>query len=274
MNTFSEVNDNQWREIIVRRAGAHVVFEVSKPLSDEIDKFTEINSEETSAVLNLDSDSHRVLVGGFPQNFRFPSSISDQTFTGDVDTLRINGMLIGLWNGKKSGTVLGAPHRPLVAYEASEENAVSFDGNGYLQIGVGSWNLLKRTTILLSFMTYSPDGLLFFVGKDVSFLFVFCLLKLIDLLFQNDQLVVELTGGRVSLSFDLGSGVGRLTSNNDKYNDGKWHIVHINRVERKAKLEVDGNDVTEGESPGTMFEMSVSDSIYLGGLPQGVEAYV
>ena len=86
-------------------------------------------------------------------------------------------------------------------------------------------------------------------------------------------MVIELTRGRVSLSFDLGSGVGRLTSSGENYNDGKWHIVQINRVERQAKLEVDGTDVVEGESPGTMFEMSVSDSIYLGGLPQTVEAY-
>lgn len=85
---------------------------------------------------------------------------------------------------------------------------------------------------------------------------------------------MEISEGHVSLSFDLGSGVGKLVSKGENYNDGKWHMVSINRVERQAKLEVDGTDTVEGESPGTMFEMSVSDSFYLGGLPSNIETYV
>lgn len=84
-------------------------------------------------------------------------------------------------------------------------------------------------------------------------------------------MVIELIDGRISLSFDLGSGLGRLTSNAEHYNDGKWHMLQINRVERQAKLTIDGTDVTEGESPGSLFEMSVSDSFYVGGLPRNIE---
>lgn len=52
-------------------------------------------------------------------------------------------------------------------------------------------------------------------------------------------------------------------------------MVQINRVERQAKLEVDGgHDVTEGESPGSMFEMSISDSFFVGGLPRNIQTYV
>ena len=67
-------------------------------------------------------------------------------------------------------------------------------------------------------------GLLFFVGKD------------------RDQLVLELVGGRLSLLFDLGSGPAKLVSNGENYNDGKWHLVGVDRMERAAKLEVDGTD--------------------------------
>lgn len=84
-------------------------------------------------------------------------------------------------------------------------------------------------------------------------------------------MVIELINGRISLSFDLGSGLGRLTSHGEQYNDGKWHMLQINRVERQAKLTIDGTDVTEGESPGSLFEMSVSDSFYVGGLPRNIE---
>lgn len=48
-------------------------------------------------------------------------------------------------------------------------------------------------------------------------------------------------------------------------------MLQINRVERQAKLTIDGTDVTEGESPGSLFEMSVSDSFYVGGLPRNIE---
>lgn len=51
------------------------------------------------------------------------------------------------------------------------------------------------------------------------------------------------------MSFDLGSGLLTLTSNQDKYNDGQWHLVHIHRSGKKAKMEIDHNDVVEGESP-------------------------
>uniref|UniRef100_A0A7E4ULG0 Laminin subunit alpha-1 n=1 Tax=Panagrellus redivivus TaxID=6233 RepID=A0A7E4ULG0_PANRE len=249
------VNDNQWREVIIRRAARNAVVEISKPQSDETASQNEVEVAGPKSVLNLDDESHRILLGGFPENFNIPSVLPTNSFNGDIDNLRVNGMLIGLWNGKKTGNVLGAPHRPLVAYEASEEKAVSFNGHGYLQLDVSSsWNLRKRTVIMLSFMSYSPDGLLFFVGKD------------------HDHLVVELSGGFVSLSFDLGSGVRRIKSNNGTYNNGKMHTIQINRNERHAKLIVDSNDIVEGESPGTMFEMSISDSIYLGGLPQEVNA--
>lgn len=72
-------------------------------------------------------------------------------------------------------------------------------------------------------------GLLFFVGKD------------------QDQLVLELVGGRLSLLFDLGSGPAKLLSNGENYADGKWHLVEVDRMERAAKLEVDGTDKVRKE---------------------------
>lgn len=95
---------------------------------------------------------------------------------------------------------------------------------------------------------------------------------------------MRLDGGRVSLSFDLGSGLFTLTSKHDKYNDGQWHLVHIHRTGKKAKMEIDHNDIVEGESPvsfktfiftdsfqGDLFEMSVPPTFFLGGLPQNTE---
>lgn len=84
-------------------------------------------------------------------------------------------------------------------------------------------------------------------------------------------MAVRLDGGRVTLSFDLGSGLVQLPSNQNKYNDGQWHLIQIHRTGRQAKLVVDHTDTVDGESPGKLFEMSLTDSFYLGGLPQNTE---
>lgn len=84
-----------------------------------------------------------------------------------MDKLRLNGELIGFWNSEKAVQISGADMRTLLDAEQNAESGVSLNGKGYMQIGVGAWNPRKRTAILLSFLTFSPDGLLFFVGKDV-----------------------------------------------------------------------------------------------------------
>uniref|UniRef100_A0A915EQH0 Laminin G domain-containing protein n=1 Tax=Ditylenchus dipsaci TaxID=166011 RepID=A0A915EQH0_9BILA len=244
------VNDFHWREVIVERVGKRATIRVTKPRSDEFADEQTIIAPGAKSVLNFFDDSRRLFVGGVPAGFKIPSSIHQHSFVGDLDKLRLNGELIGFWNSEKAVHISGAEMRTLLDEERNAESGVSFNGKGYMQLGVGSWNPRKKTAIMLSFFTYSPDGLLFFVG------------------FERDQLVLELIDGRISLSFDLGSGLAKLLSNEGNYNDGKWHNVHINRVERQAKLEIDGKDVTEGESPGSLFEMSVSDSFYVVDCPE------
>lgn len=78
----------------------------------------------------------------------------------------------------------------------------------------------------------------------------------------------------MKLSFDFGSGVGRLTSTANDYNNGQLHSVYVHRLERHARMEIDENDISEGNSPGTMFELSLSDAFYLGGVPSDVSTLV
>lgn len=85
---------------------------------------------------------------------------------------------------------------------------------------------------------------------------------------------LELQDGALKLSFDFGSGVGKLVSFASHYNDGRPHIVYVHRLERHALLQVDGQDKAEGDSPGTMFELGVSDVYYMGGIPSNVPTYV
>lgn len=80
----------------------------------------------------------------------------------------MNGEPLGLWNSNKASGITGASMRTITEDEQAEKG-LSLNGKGYAQIDVGNWNPRMRTAILLSFMTYSPDGLLFFIGKRVSF---------------------------------------------------------------------------------------------------------
>lgn len=40
--------------------------------------------------------------------------------------------------------------------------------DGFLVFPLAFWNPRKQTKVSLSFLTYAPDGLLFYLGKDVS----------------------------------------------------------------------------------------------------------
>uniref|UniRef100_A0A914HKE2 Uncharacterized protein n=1 Tax=Globodera rostochiensis TaxID=31243 RepID=A0A914HKE2_GLORO len=249
------VNDMQWRELAIKRMGRAVTFGISKPGMDERAEEKNFTVDgPPKSVLNLFDDARHLFVGGSPRDFQLPAALQHNQFTGDLDKLRINGELVGFWNSERSQGVTGAEVRKLADAEKSAESGVSFNGKGYMQKEVGGWNPRKRMAIMFSFMTFSPDGLLFFMGKD------------------RDQLVLELVGGRISLSFDLGSGLVKLLSNGEQYNDGNWHLVQMDRQERSAKLKIDDTDKVEGESPGSMFEMSVSDVFYIGGLPSNIDA--
>lgn len=87
--------------------------------------------------------------------------------------MRLNGELIGFWNSERVENVRGAEMRTLLDLERSAESGINFIGNGYMQLSVGNWNPRKNTAILFSFSTYSPDGLLFFIGKDVIIILFF-----------------------------------------------------------------------------------------------------
>lgn len=78
----------------------------------------------------------------------------------------------------------------------------------------------------------------------------------------------------MKLSFDFGSGVGKLSSSGSNYNDGKPHSVYVHRLERHARMQIDDNDVSKGDSPGTMFDLNLSDVFYLGGVPSDVSTLV
>ncbi|KAK6042477.1 laminin G domain protein, partial [Cooperia oncophora] len=173
-----------------------------------------------------------LFVGGIPAGSRIASEVRNRAFEGDIEDLTLHGEPVGLWNAKSGGAVRvrGAEPRPRTK-EPSAQPGVSLNGDGYIVYQMGYWNPRKRAVFSLSFLTFSPDGLLFFIGKD--------------------------------LSLDFGSGAAQWLADTTTYNDGQWHTVMVARDERHVKMEVDGVTVR-------MSTLSVTDYLYLGGTPAGV----
>ena len=57
----------------------------------------------------------------------------------------------------------------------------------------------------------------------------------------QDFLSIELEDGRVVGKYDLGSGTGVLRSSGpvERYNDGQWHDLYMNRIGNDGLLKID-----------------------------------
>ncbi|XGW07796.1 hypothetical protein V3C99_010722 [Haemonchus contortus] len=249
----TRVADNQWRQLSVERIGRSATVKLYKPNSEEVEEVQKGTAEGNKSILNLHQTMSRLFVGGIPAGSRIAKDVRNRAFEGDIEDLTLHGEPVGLWNAKTGGAVAvrGAEPRPRTK-ESSAQQGVSLNGDGYIVYQMGYWNPRKRAIFSLSFLTFSPDGLLFFIGKD------------------RDFFALELSAGSVKLSLDFGSGAAQWLADAITYNDGQWHTVAVARDERHVKMEVDGVTVAEGDAPGDMSTLSVTDYLYLGGTPTGV----
>ncbi|KAI4794688.1 hypothetical protein KUCAC02_031907 [Chaenocephalus aceratus] len=172
--------------------------------------------------------------------------------TGCVGEASLNERNIGLWNyERQEGECGGCFSSP-----QTEETSFHFDGSGFSLVQKSL--RATSTSIVLLFKTLSPGGLLLYLASNNT----------------RDFLSMELVGGHVRLTFDLGSGALILTSNR-KYNSGVWYKITLQRSKRKGYLSIMAADqssekeVLEAESPGTASDLNRSDldPIYIGGLP-------
>ncbi|EYC06964.1 hypothetical protein Y032_0073g800 [Ancylostoma ceylanicum] len=249
----TRVSDNQWRQLNVERIGKTATVKLYAPNSDQVEEEKKATAEGNKSILNLHQTMSRLFVGGIPPGSRIASEVRNRDFEGDIEDLTLHGEPVGLWNAKSGGVraVKGATPRPRTQ-EVVAQPGVSLDGEGYLVYQMGYWNPRKRAVISLQFLTFSPDGLLFFIGKE------------------RDFFAIELAAGAVKLSLDFGSGAAQWLADSVPYNDGKWHTVSVIRDERHVKMDVDGATVAEGDAPGDSSALSVTDYFYVGGTPAGV----
>ena len=99
-------------------------------------------------------------------------------------------------------------------------NVIRFGGNGYVIIAKDNFRPGSSSAIRFDFRTFSPDGLMFLMGK------------------AKDYFSIEMREGKVVARYDLGSGSAILSSS-QTYNDGQWHSIFMNRKMNDGILKID-----------------------------------
>uniref|UniRef100_A0A8C1CI89 Neurexin 2 n=1 Tax=Cyprinus carpio carpio TaxID=630221 RepID=A0A8C1CI89_CYPCA len=113
-----------------------------------------------------------------------------------------------------------------------EATVLSYDGSMYLKILMPSTLHTEAEDVALRFMSQRAYGLLIATTSRES----------------ADTLRLELDGGRVKLTVNLGKGPEILLAG-QKLNDNEWHSVKVTRRGRNLQLSVD-NVTVEGQMTG------------------------
>uniref|UniRef100_A0A096M5H7 Neurexin 2 n=1 Tax=Poecilia formosa TaxID=48698 RepID=A0A096M5H7_POEFO len=113
-----------------------------------------------------------------------------------------------------------------------EATAVSYDGSMYLKVVLPRTLHTEAEDVSLRFMSQRAFGLLMATTSQQS----------------ADTLRVELDGGRVKLTVNLGKGPETLLVG-EKLNDNEWHTVKVARRGKNLQLSVD-NVTMEGHMTG------------------------
>ncbi|XP_012943161.1 laminin subunit alpha isoform X2 [Aplysia californica] len=110
---------------------------------------------------------------------------------------------------------------------------------------------LRSVIISISFKTTAKNGVIFY-SSDVKHI---------------DFIGLYMLNGQINYGFNCGSGSALITSP-EAYNDGKWHTVKFSRRRQDGSLEIDGERVGIGRSPGGTRSLNTKPPHYVGGLPE------
>uniref|UniRef100_A0A8B9K092 Basement membrane-specific heparan sulfate proteoglycan core protein n=1 Tax=Astyanax mexicanus TaxID=7994 RepID=A0A8B9K092_ASTMX len=108
-------------------------------------------------------------------------------------------------------------------------------------------------TVELSIRTLAPNGVLYYMANAN----------------QQDYAVLQLQGGRLLFSCDLGKGPA-ITTAHAHISDGQWHTVRTDFGKKSTLISVDGVDSERTATKG--HTLDVEGKLYLGGLPTGYTA--
>ncbi|XP_010221580.1 PREDICTED: laminin subunit alpha-1, partial [Tinamus guttatus] len=108
----------------------------------------------------------------------------------------------------------------------------------------------KKLSVQLNIRTFASSGLIYYMAHQN----------------QVDYAALQLHGGQLYFSFDLGKGKA-VAFHPAVISDGKWHTVKTEYVKRKGIIIVDGKDLIAVNVLGDGSTLDVEGKLYVGGLP-------
>ncbi|XP_067931597.1 laminin subunit alpha-like [Watersipora subatra] len=262
-NTY---NDNRWHQVIASRLGREgtLVVRTHNAANDEV------TGEAGGSFKQLDllPKNVRIFAGGVPDGFSLPSDVVNRRFVGALDEFSYSDtekqMRLGLWNFNDGSTNLeGITNRGAeLLPEISEIARFVSSSESYITIDPGTLSAQTRFSMTLKFRTLNKDGILFFMGQDMS--------KEVD---QPDYFKLYMKDGKINAAIQLGA--GEITVTIDQlYDDGEEHEVFVNRVDNQLYIKVgDDDDTMVGSDKSLVLNLGVYPELHFGGIPKDSQYY-
>uniref|UniRef100_A0A8C3R947 Laminin subunit alpha-1 n=1 Tax=Cyanoderma ruficeps TaxID=181631 RepID=A0A8C3R947_9PASS len=108
----------------------------------------------------------------------------------------------------------------------------------------------KKLSVQLNLRTFASSGLIYYMAHQN----------------QVDYAALQLYGGQLYFSFDLGKGKA-VALHPAVVSDGKWHTVKTEYVKRKGTIIVDGQELVTVNVLGDGSTLDVEGKLCVGGLP-------
>ncbi|XP_034018533.1 laminin subunit alpha-2 isoform X2 [Thalassophryne amazonica] len=251
------IDDGNWQRIEAYRNGLNgtiSVYPLEGSMAAIMPTPASATSPTTYTILDVDQNAY-LFVGGILGNVKKAESVRTSTFTGCMGEVFLDNKPIGLWNYReRQGDCKGCVVSP---QRSNGEGIVQLDGEGYAAVGRPTrWNP-NVSTVTFKFRTFSSDALLMYLATEN----------------MKDFMSLELSEGRIKVSFDLGSGVGSAISGS-RHNDGHWKSLTMSRNKNQAKVtivDIDSNEEEKitAESPSSAAGLNLKENqkLYFGGIP-------
>ncbi|XP_041122157.1 neurexin 3a isoform X30 [Polyodon spathula] len=262
--TQKKVNDGDWYHVDIQRDGRSGTISVNS-------RRTPFTASGESEILDLEGDMY---LGGLPENrvglilpTELWTAMLNYGYVGCIRDLFIDGRSKDIRQIAEEQN--GAGIKPSCSKITSKQcesypcknNAVCKEGwNRFICdcTGTGSWSrTCEREASILSYdgsmyMKVVMPMVMHTEAEDVSLRFMsqraYGLLMATTSRESADTLRLELDGGRVKLTVNLGKGPETLYAG-QKLNDNEWHAVRVVRRGKSLKLTVD-DDTAEGQMVG------------------------
>lgn len=251
------IDDSYWYRIEASRTGRNGTISVRAldgPKASIMPSTYHSASPPGYTILDVDANA-MLFVGGLTGKLKKADAVRVITFTGCMGEAYFDSKPIGLWNFREiEGDCKGCTVSPQVE---DSEGTIQFDGEGYALVSRPIRWYPNISTVMFKFRTFSSSALLMYLAtRDLK-----------------DFMSVELTDGHIKVSYDLGSGMASVVSNQN-HNDGKWKSFTLSRIQKQANISIVDIDTNQEEniatsSPGNNFglDLKADDKIYFGGLP-------